>query len=369
MWAVSMKSGSGNIDLDGNIVSYFKSLSQLADRLNVWIPLPKGSPLIRSEDFNINFYRTNRFFVIFSGLRLLFHSRGSHIFLFMPAASRIAIFVPLYKFFSKSLTVYLADDPYALADGLRLSKVPFVKSLYLLLIKQYLKLADRVIVRGKYLRGLASRHNENVEITVPITKLIDYKNRKLLGGQNSRFNIVTLGRLTWEKGYKILLDAYSEWLHKTDVCSNQYKLTIGGDGPDAEAIKKYVKELNLENSVAFPGWILSEESKMQFWQDADLHVLPTINTEGVPRSIDEAIINQVPTIASAIGGIPEEYANNEICQIKPNNTKALLKAFEKMVDFRNYNQYLENAKIRREYLLKLPSAAEQHFSIIQIHLS
>ena len=359
-----VRTKSGTVDLDDNIMSYFKSFSGLVKALDVWLPLPKGYPPIIKNEFKIHYYQTNRFSVFLSGLRLLFNSTGSHIYLYMPAASRISFFVPLYKLLGKSLTIYLADDPYALTASMRLSGMPFVKSTYLLLVKQYLKLADQVIVRGQYLETVALKYNSKVNITAPITQLVDYKGSQPFK-KDKPFNIVVLGRLTWDKGFKVLLNAFAKFLIKRGRDATDYKLIIAGDGPDAKAIKDYSEQLKLKDFVIFIGWIMSKESKIQFWQKADLHVLATINTEGVPRSIDEAIINQVPTISSAIGGIPFEYNANEIYLVKPNDVSELVRAFEKMLDSREYNSYQKKAEKRRNYLLSLSCAAKQHYDIIR----
>jgi glycosyltransferase involved in cell wall biosynthesis len=352
--------------LDGNILSYFNQFSQNIGQLNVWLPLPENVKKSSFPEFKVHFYGMNRINVVLSGLRLLFKSIGQDVFLFMPEASRIAIFVPLYKIFCKSLTIYLADDPYALANSFRLSKLPFMREVYVFLIKLYLICADRVIVRGKFLEDIASRYNSNVHITTPITELIDYNGntRKQLRENKRDFNFVTLGRLTWAKGFKVLLFSFAKFLDYQKHYSIKYNLIIAGDGPDRSEIESLSHKLGLTSNIQFVGWVSTVSQKRNFWSSADAHILPTITTEGVPRCIDEAIINQIPTIASSIGGIPREFSDGEVRLVIPNNEEELFLAMLDLTNADERDRLIDSSAKRRDFFLSIKQASLQHFDII-----
>jgi glycosyltransferase involved in cell wall biosynthesis len=363
-YLVNIKDGKGT--LDGNILSYFNKFSQNIVQLNVWLALPEKVKKSSFPKFKVHYYGMNRMNVVLSGLRLLFKSIGQDVFLFMPAASRISIFVPLYKVFCKSLTIYLADDPHALINSFRLSKLPFIKEFYLFLIKMYLSCADRVIVRGKFLEKLALNYNSNVYITTPITELIDYNGntRKELRENKRVFNFVTLGRLTWEKGFKVLLFSFAKFLNHQENDLMKYNLIIAGDGPDRSEIESFSHKLGLSSNIQFVGWLSTESQKRIFWSSADAHILPTINTEGVPRCIDEAIINQIPTIASSIGGIPHEFSDGEVRLVMPNNEEELFLAMLDLINKDKRDQLINLSSKRRDLFLSIKPAPLQHIDII-----
>lgn len=363
-YLVNIKDGKGS--LDGNILSYFNQFSKDLDQLNVWLALPKNVEKVSFPGFKVHFYGVRRISVVFSGLRLLFRSLNQDIYLFMPAASRIAIFVPFYKVFCKSLTIYLADDPYALINSLRLSKLPFIKGIYVFLIKMYLSCADQVIVRGKFLEEFALNYNSKVYITTPITELIDYNGsvREQLSENKRDFNFVTLGRLTWEKGFKVLLFSFAKFLNYQENDLIKYNLIIAGDGPDRGEIESLSRKLGLTSNIQFVGWVSTESEKKNFWSSADVHILPTINTEGVPRCIDEAIINQIPTIASSIGGIPHEFSDGEVQLVMPNNEEELFLAMLNLTNKFERDQLIQLSAKRRDLFLSIKPAPLQHLDII-----
>lgn len=365
-YLVNIKDGKGT--LDGNILSYFKQFSLNVEQLNVWLALPEKATRVSFSEFKVHFYGMSRISVVLSGLTLLFRSLGQDVYLFMPAASRIAIFVPFYKVFCKSLTIYLADDPYALINSIRLSKFPLMKEFYVFLVKTYLKCADKVIVRGKFLEQLALTYNSKIYITTPITELTYYNENSKKGlleiGKKRDFNFVTLGRLTWEKGFKILLLSFAKLLNHHSDRSISYTLIIAGDGPDRSAIESLANKLGIISKVQFIGWVSTEHEKKAFWASADVHVLPTINTEGVPRCIDEAIINLVPTIASAIGGIPYEFDNGEVHLVTPNCEEELFAAMLALTNIDNRDSLIKLSAERRDFFLSTKQASTQHFEII-----
>jgi glycosyltransferase involved in cell wall biosynthesis len=366
-YLINIKRGKGT--LDGNILSYFNQLSKDVDQLNVWLALPKNVEKVSLPGFNVHFYGLGRISVVLSGLRLLFKSIGQDVYLFMPAASRIAIFVPFYKVFCKSLTIYLADDPFALVNAIRLSRFPFMKEFYIFLIKTYLKSANKVIVRGKFLKQLASKYNSNIHVTTPITELIYYNAnlKKYSVEKKQDFNFVTLGRLTWEKGFNILLISFAKFLNCHKHHTINYYLIIAGDGPDRNAIRNLANELGISSNVQLIGWVSTIDDKKAFWASADVHVLPTINTEGVPRCIDEAIINLVPSIASAIGGIPLEFNKGEVHLIRPNCEEDLFSAMCTLTNSDKRDNLIKLSAARREYFLSAKQASTQHFEIISCY--
>lgn len=134
------------------------------------------------------------------------------------------------------------------------------------------------------------------------------------------------GWLVPAKGVHILLDAFERTTHQV----SDIRLSIIGDSDDAE----YKAELNnvvawqkLQNRVTFHGW---REDVLDAIDSADIYVLPSF-TEGIPRSIVEAMALGKPVISTTVGGVPELLEDGELGMIvAPNDSTVLANAMYDM---------------------------------------
>lgn len=129
---------------------------------------------------------------------------------------------------------------------------------------------------------------------------------------------ICVGRLSSEKGHRILLQAFSHASkHMPGV-----RLDLVGDGPERNQIEALVKQLGLSESVALHG-ALSEGTTLERIAAADVLVLPSF-MEGLPLVLIEAMALGKPVIASGVAGIPElvEAGFNGIL-VPPSDVEAL----------------------------------------------
>lgn len=98
------------------------------------------------------------------------------------------------------------------------------------------------------------------------------------------------------KGYEILFKALSR-LHL------DYTLEIVGGG-EKQWITNLIAKYGLQNHVKLLGRINDRQRLYDFLDSLDLYVQPSL-TEGLPRSVIEAMARACPIIASKAGGIPE----------------------------------------------------------------
>ena len=87
-----------------------------------------------------------------------------------------------------------------------------------------------------------------------------YKNKT----KNKLFNLLTIGRLSKEKGYNILIDIIS------DINFKNFKLTIIGNGPEKENLKKLVIKKGLKKKILFLG---EKKNVNQYFKNCDLFIL------------------------------------------------------------------------------------------------
>lgn len=115
--------------------------------------------------------------------------------------------------------------------------------------------------------------------------------------------IVTTGRLHFQKGYVFALQAIREVVNRG--YSLQY--TIIGDGPDYAMLVYLIHELDLSKHVKLTGKIGSDEVKMKLEQ-ADIFLLPSLY-EGIANAALEAMSMQIPVVSTNSGGMAEVIDN------------------------------------------------------------
>lgn len=115
-------------------------------------------------------------------------------------------------------------------------------------------------------------------------------------GDNGTICLITVGRLSPEKGQFLLLQAIAK-------LAGPVRLVIVGDGPDRAELEAEVKSLGLSERVVFEGRV-SGERLMALYAQADAFVLTSLS-EGIPMVLMEAMAMTIPCVAPRITGIPE----------------------------------------------------------------
>lgn len=110
----------------------------------------------------------------------------------------------------------------------------------------------------------------------------------------------------------------------------QLRLVYGGTGSALEEVRALCAQLELTDRVEFTGW-LEAEGKRAAFANASLFVLPSY-VEGMPMALLEAMSWGLPTIATAVGGVPE-VITHEVngLLIPPGDTAALTAAISRLM--------------------------------------
>jgi glycosyltransferase involved in cell wall biosynthesis len=106
------------------------------------------------------------------------------------------------------------------------------------------------------------------------------------------------GRVSSQKGVRSLIQAFESVSAVIDL-----DLWIAGKGPDEDALKQLVKELNVEHRVRFLGFCERPEI-FRLMKGCEFVVLPS-RSEGCPLTILEALAAQKVTLGSNVAGIRE----------------------------------------------------------------
>jgi len=121
--------------------------------------------------------------------------------------------------------------------------------------------------------------------------------RRALGIPDQARVIGTVGRLTEVKQQDLLLRAFA----RVRARVADAHLLLLGDGPLRGALQDLAGQLGLSDRIHFAGF---RPHSAPYLRAMDVFAL-TSRSEGMPQALLEAAVVGVPTIASAVGGVPE----------------------------------------------------------------
>lgn len=201
--------------------------------------------------------------------------------------------------------------------------------------RQVVRFADRIVSVSRALarRTVSPRYYRKVRIVPNAIEKKPYEvNQFLVSGWKRRHNlgrqpiIVTVGRLSPEKGHQVLLESARELVQ----AGFEFKLLIVGDGPQRAELERLTERLGIKAQVQF----LGQRSDMDMiYAAADLFVLPSFK-EGMPNVLLEAMAHGLPMVATRVGGIPEMVRDGRDALLVPaRDMQALRFAMERLLRF------------------------------------
>ncbi len=179
---------------------------------------------------------------------------------------------------------------------------PYDFALYHRLIGPLLRIvwhkASAVVANSQGLRDLAHAFDASQEIDV-ISNGVDteFYSPGVDLHRRQPASIVFAGRVVYQKGLDVLLDALANLKHL------EWNLTIIGDGSQKEPLQAKAKTLGLTDRVNFTGW-LDKVQLCQHYREANLFAFPSRH-EGMPNVVLEAMACGLPVIATRIAGSEE----------------------------------------------------------------
>jgi len=121
--------------------------------------------------------------------------------------------------------------------------------------------------------------------------------------------IASIGRLSPEKGHADLIDA----IGIVSSRGQKVSLVLIGDGPERPKLNHQINALGLQGTVHLPGYV---QEPQRLLEEIDLMVLPS-HTEGLPNAALEALLMEVPVLATEVGGTPEVISDRETGRLVP----------------------------------------------------
>lgn len=136
---------------------------------------------------------------------------------------------------------------------------------------------------------------------------------------------MTVGRLAPIKNHALMLRAF----HTVSKLNPNVRLVIVGDGPERPALERYIREHSLDDKVTLSGF---RDDIDLLLHEADVFLL-TSHYEGISIALLEAMRAGLPTIGTAVGGIPETIIDGKTgLLVAPDNQETLVKAMATLAD-------------------------------------
>ena len=157
---------------------------------------------------------------------------------------------------------------------------------------------------------------------IDVKKIIQKKKIKIDEQLNLNRNIVSIGRLTKQKNYIFLLEAFKKILSLKD----NLHLTIIGEGEDRELIENKIKNLGITNFVTLKGY----QDNVYKYLNNSLCYFSTSLWEGPDLAMLDAAFLNVPIICSDCQSGRKEFIddNKRGYIFKTNDMNSLIQAFE-----------------------------------------
>jgi glycosyltransferase involved in cell wall biosynthesis len=202
------------------------------------------------------------------------------------------------------------------------------------------KIMNFTFKQVKKIRSLNKEMTEKLlKFNISKEKIIEIPNRvnlKIFYKQKNDFSIqdtiklISVGRFVWEKDYLNLID----FLYNASL---NFHLTLVGGGELKEQYINYLEEHKIEDKVTLIDWI-EQDKLVDLIVNSDIYIQSSVS-EGMPRTIVEAMALQMPIISTDVGSILGVLENNKnALVIKSNSNEELKQAIETLINNDNLRE-------------------------------
>ena len=212
----------------------------------------------------------------------------------------------------------------------------------------YMRAAERVVTTGEALRralveanGFDAARIESVPTGIDAGRFRPGEKRAArarFGLPQERLLVGIVATLRSWKGHLDLVEAMTQ-------LPDSIELVIVGDGPMRSVIEEKIAALGLKGRVRMQG----EQADVLPWlRTLDLFALPSYANEGVPQALIQAMLVELPSVTTAVGGIPElaEHERTALV-VPPRDPRALAAALARLAADEGLRRELGEAARKR----------------------
>ncbi len=171
---------------------------------------------------------------------------------------------------------------------------------------------------------------------------------KIFHAKQDTLIITTVAELHERKGLKYAIQGIKPITNKYP----NIKLVIIGTGKQEKELRTLVKKLGLEKNVTLTG---KQKQIPRLLKASDIFLLPSVR-EAFGFVNLEAMICELPIVASAVGGIPEIVNLKNGILVKSQNVDAITQALIKMIESEQLRHILANEgkkRVLKEFTAKI----------------
>jgi GalNAc-alpha-(1->4)-GalNAc-alpha-(1->3)-diNAcBac-PP-undecaprenol alpha-1,4-N-acetyl-D-galactosaminyltransferase len=141
--------------------------------------------------------------------------------------------------------------------------------------------------------------------------------------------IVAIGRLVPQKGFDVLIRAFSSACTTSPLDGRRWQLFIFGDGPERASLEALAQSLGVQERVHLPG---RTRQTVAVLRAADLFVLAS-RYEGFPNVLLEAMANGLPSLSTACPSGPTDIIRDGVdgVLVPPNDTESMARAMKRLM--------------------------------------
>ena len=211
-------------------------------------------------------------------------------------------------------------------------------------LKKYYKNYDRVIcvsqnVKDSFEKLLGSGIKSQVLYNVVDDREIKKKADAFSVSRKCEMELLSVGRLTWQKGFDRLLDACAKLKEQGYL----FHLHILGEGPERENLEKLIIQNHLDNYVELMGF---QENPYPYIKAADL-VVCSSRYEGLSTVVTEALILEKTVVTTSCTGMEELLGASEYGLITQDSTEGIYLGMKQLLDHPELRDSYEAAAAAR----------------------
>ena len=190
-------------------------------------------------------------------------------------------------------------------------------------------------VSKKSKEAFCNRFNIKEDVFV-VYNIVDVKKIRANAEQEcklseNKINLITVGRLNYQKGYVRLIEAINKVSKKA---KNSFHLYIVGEGEEREKIEEVIKNNKLQKYVTLLG---RQKNPYKYIKNSDIYICSSYS-EGAPLTILESIALNIPILATDCSDFKNLIQKNKIGFVVNNNLEDLVLGLEKILNNKNIIQ-------------------------------
>lgn len=188
--------------------------------------------------------------------------------------------------------------------------------------------AEAIVVQTGAIRAWALTQQGIKAIHVIPNPVIPIRNgsEQVSRCHGSAHTVAAMGRLVRQKGFDILLEAFSRCAER----HSDWSLVILGEGPERASLQAYAASLGIADRVRLAGQC---QEPATILKSVDLFVLSS-RYEGFPNALLEAMACELPVVSTdCSGGGPREIIRDGVdgILVPPENVAALADAMDRLM--------------------------------------